>query len=57
MEVLDKQDNLIPGLNAAGEDTGGWETEPYCDVLSAHAFGFSVNSGRIAGENAAGFAL
>jgi fumarate reductase flavoprotein subunit len=55
MEVLDKQDNPIPGLYAAGVDTGGWETETYCVALTGSAFGFAVNSGRIAGENAAKF--
>ncbi|HUW64073.1 MAG TPA: FAD-dependent oxidoreductase [Spirochaetia bacterium] len=56
MEVLDKQDKCIRGLYAAGADTGGWESDTYCDVLSGHAFGFAVNSGRIAGENAAALA-
>ena len=56
-EVLDKQDNPIPGLCAAGVDTSGWESETYCDVLSGHACGFAINSGRIAGENAAKFVL
>jgi len=53
MEVLDKKDNPIWGLYAAGVDTGGWESETYCCVLSGSAFGFAINSGRIAGENAA----
>jgi len=53
MQVLNKQDNPIPGLYAAGVDTGGWESETYCSRLSGHAFGFSINSGRIAGESLA----
>lgn len=53
MEVIDNQFNPIPGLYAAGIDTGGWEPDTYCTALSGHAFGFSVNSGRIAGENVA----
>jgi fumarate reductase flavoprotein subunit len=53
MEVIDHQFQPIPGLYAAGVDTGGWETETYAGDLSGHAFGFAVNSGRIAGENAA----
>jgi fumarate reductase flavoprotein subunit len=57
MEVLDKQDNPIPGLYAAGVDTGGWVTETYCGVLTGNAFGFAVNSGRIAGVSAAKYAL
>ena len=52
MEVLDKKNKPIPGLYAAGVVTSGWESETYCSELSASAFGFAVNSGRIAGENA-----
>jgi fumarate reductase flavoprotein subunit len=55
MEVLDKNKNPIPGLFAAGVVTSGWESEIYCSTLSASAFGFAINSGRIAGENAARF--
>lgn len=57
MEVLDHQGNLIPGLYAAGVDTGGWEPDTYCHILSGTTFGFSINSGRIAGEHAAKFTL
>jgi fumarate reductase flavoprotein subunit len=57
MEVLNQQDNPILGLYAAGVDTGGWEPDTYCDKLSGAALGFSINSGRIAGENAAKFVL
>jgi len=53
MEVLDKDDNPIPGLFAAGSTTGCWETESYCYELTGHMLGFALNSGRIAGENAA----
>lgn len=53
MEVLDHEDNPIPGLYAAGVDTGGWEHDTYNAVLSGTTFGFALNSGRIAGENAA----
>jgi fumarate reductase flavoprotein subunit len=52
MEVLDKQDKPIPGLYAVGAGTGGWESDTYCLELSGSAFGFAINSGRIAGENA-----
>ncbi len=57
MEVLDRDGNPIPGLYAAGNDTGGWETDTYSLVLSGSALGFAINSGRIAGENASDFVL
>ena len=53
MEVLDKWHNPIPGVYAAGVDTGGWETETYCISLTGHAYGYTAYSGRIAGENVA----
>jgi fumarate reductase flavoprotein subunit len=56
-EVLDKEDNPIPGLYAAGVAAGGWQGDAYCAVTSGAASGFAVNSGRIAGENAAKFTL
>jgi fumarate reductase flavoprotein subunit len=57
MEVLNKKDNPIPGLYAAGVVAGGWQGDAYCAVTSGAASGFAVNSGRIAGENAVKFAL
>lgn len=53
MEVMDKNDEPIPGLFAAGTDTGGWESDTYCALLSGSAFGFALSSGRIAAESAA----
>ncbi len=53
MEVLDWQGDSIQGLYAAGADTGGWVADTYCDRFSGTAFGYSINSGRIAGENVA----
>lgn len=52
MEVVDHHDNPIPGLYAGGDAAGGWESETYCLFIPGSAFGFAVNSGRIAGENA-----
>jgi fumarate reductase flavoprotein subunit len=55
MEVLNVQDQPIRGLYAAGVVTSGWEAESYCSDLNGSAFGYALNSGRIAGENAAAF--
>lgn len=57
MEVLDQEGNLlIPGLYAVGDASGGWEPPTtYNPILYATFVGFAVNSGRIAGENAADF--
>jgi fumarate reductase flavoprotein subunit len=55
MEVVDHQDNPIFGLYAAGTDVGGWEPQTYNVRLSGSTLGFPLNSGRIAGENAAEF--
>ena len=57
MEVLNSQDKPIRGLYAAGVATSGWEAETHCSDLSGSAFGYAINSGRIAGENAAAFIL
>jgi fumarate reductase flavoprotein subunit len=57
METLDSQENPIPGLYATGVDTGGWEADTYNIVLAGHSIAFAVNSGRIAGENAAKYVL
>jgi fumarate reductase flavoprotein subunit len=52
MKVVNHENRPIPGVYAAGVDTGGWTSESYCIKLSGWAFGYAVNSGRIAGENA-----
>ncbi len=51
MEVLDTQDDPIPGLYAAGVVAGCYESENYCYPLSGHNVGFALNLGRIAAEN------
>ena len=53
MAVIDPSGNPLPGLYAAGADAGGWESDTYCDRFSGAALSFAINSGRIAGENAA----
>ncbi len=57
MEVIDQRDNPIPGLYAAGNDTGGWVSDTYDINLAGVTFGYAINSGRMAGESAAGFIL
>jgi fumarate reductase flavoprotein subunit len=56
MEVLDKEGEVIPGFYAAGVIADGHQSETYCSALAGSALGFAINSGRIAGENAADFA-
>jgi len=51
-EVLDKENNIIPGLYAAGNDASGMFGDSYNIYLSGGTLGFAVNSGRIAGKNA-----
>ena len=51
-EVMDKEENIIPGLYAAGNDASGMYGDSYNIYLSGGTLGFAVNSGRIAGENA-----
>jgi fumarate reductase flavoprotein subunit len=52
-EVLDKDWKKIPGLYAAGTDACSIYGDTYVFVLPGNTMGFAVNSGRIAGENAA----
>jgi fumarate reductase flavoprotein subunit len=52
-EVIDKKDNVIPGLYAAGFDAGGMYGDSYhVNVASGGSVGFAFNSGRIAGKSA-----
>ena len=51
-EVVDKKDNVIPGLYAAGFDAGGMYGDSYhVSVASGSSVGFAFNSGRIAGKS------
>jgi fumarate reductase flavoprotein subunit len=54
-EVLNKDLNPIPGLYAVGDVSSAIHGDTYCEILSGHGMGFALNSGRIAGENAAKF--
>jgi fumarate reductase flavoprotein subunit len=56
MEVVDKKDNPIQGLYAGGLEAGGLYGDSYPIFPSSGlASGFALNSGRIAGRNAAGY--
>jgi fumarate reductase flavoprotein subunit len=52
-EVLDKAWKKIPGLYAAGTDACSIYGDTYVFILPGNTMGFALNSGRIAGENAA----
>jgi len=52
-EVLDKKWKVIPGLYAAGTDACSIYGDSYVFVLPGNTMGFALNSGRMAGENAA----
>lgn len=51
-EVLDKENQPIPGLYAAGNDANSLANASYCFVLPGNTSGFALNTGRIAGESA-----
>jgi fumarate reductase flavoprotein subunit len=52
-QALDKARRPIAGLYIAGTDVGGLDADAYNMTMSGHAFGFAVNTGRLAGEAAA----
>lgn len=51
-EALTANNQIIPGLYAAGNDLGGLHAEVYDAETTGGTFSFAVNTGRIAGENA-----
>jgi fumarate reductase flavoprotein subunit len=55
MEVVNASDDAIPGIYAVGDCAGGLEWDSYCMVLASSAMGWAINSGRMAGENAADY--
>ena len=55
MQVIDKQGNPIPGLYAAGDETGGWEKVSPSFLMSG--LGIALTAGRIAAENAVKYSL
>jgi fumarate reductase flavoprotein subunit len=53
MEVVDKEDQIVPGLYAGGFDAGGMYGDSYSIKGSTGLSScFSMNSGRLAGKNA-----
>jgi fumarate reductase flavoprotein subunit len=55
-EALDDNDDVIPGLYAAGADAEAIYGDTYPITLPGSTMGFAINSGRTAGENAAVYA-
>ena len=49
-EVMDEDQNPIPGLYAAGNDSNIIYGDSYNFTLPGNSMGFAVNSGRMAGE-------
>jgi len=54
-EALNKAYEVIPGFYAAGVDANSIYADIYVFLLPGNTFGFALNSGRIAGENAADY--
>jgi len=54
MQVMDSNDDPIPGLFVAGNDIGGVDEDIYAGI-GGHSIGFAITSGRLAGLNAASF--
>ncbi|MBN1367038.1 MAG: FAD-dependent oxidoreductase [Dehalococcoidales bacterium] len=54
-EVLTNDFEIIPGLYAAGVDANAIYGDSYVFVLPGNTLGFALNSGRLAGENAADY--
>jgi fumarate reductase flavoprotein subunit len=55
-EVLNKEWKSIPGLYAAGTDACTIYGDSYVFTLPGNTMGFALNTGRMAGENAAAYA-
>ena len=55
-ELLDTQTDPIPGLYGAGNDVNCLYTDTYPFALSGNTSSFAINSGRIAGQEAAKYA-
>jgi fumarate reductase flavoprotein subunit len=54
-EAVTEDHDPIPGLYAAGTDANSIYADSYIFIFPGNTMGFAINSGRIAGENAAGY--
>ncbi len=54
-EVITEDHETIPGLYAAGVDANSIYADSYIFIFPGNTMGFALNSGRIAGENAADY--
>jgi len=52
-EVVTNDHEVIPGLYAAGVDANSIYGDSYVIIMPGNTMGFAINSGRMAGENAA----
>ena len=52
MQAVNKDGDAIPGLYVTGNDAGGMYGDTYDLLLGGGTFGFALNSGRMAAENA-----
>jgi len=57
MQVLNKEEDPIPGFYCAGTEAGGWESETYCFYLNGSILAWRIISGQMAGMSAANFIL
>lgn len=57
LNVLDIDEAPIAGLYAAGNDLGGRYGTGYCTPAAGNSIGMAVTNGRVAGQNAAAYAL
>jgi len=55
-QVLNDHSEIIPGLYAVGTDANAINGDSYTYIIPGSTLAFALNSGRIAGENAAKFA-
>jgi len=55
LEVLNKNEEVIAGFYAAGVDVNTLYGDSYIYILPGNTLGFALNSGRMAGENAADY--